>query len=527
MTELHRLLAHLNYEPRKQQVALYEHLITLDNNGVIAQAGTGVGKSIAILAAAAHLHAKHGRQVLVVTPTIVLMEQYLQRDAPATAECFGLEVNELRGKRWYYCSLSADINPDGGCAGSDVNCSMTAWEKKGYRCDYQEAKKRASESDIVITNSDMLIVNDRLLVEPIFDREGPLLVDESHQFEPKLRDWADRSIRADRLEKLNPPGRQLAKFIQKFHHSPERVEDQPQLPILIDRVLEELDLETHLSVRQKEIQESLQRVAGRLTARTDKALIWCDGEALKLNWLDVAPSARDLLQARPFALVSATIPGSMASSLGLQNARTIDVGHPFDYARQASIGISSVNGAYKYAIHPTNIEKRAEEIKDEVLRSNGGALLLFSSFKDLEKVYEHCFKAFRDAGLTILKQDGMADNAELGAKFRSDGNAVLFGSESFATGFDVPGDALRFVSIFKLAYPGKDPVTEALMRSYYGRYRDMMLMRVTQALGRGVRTVTDTCRFWIADARAEEVLNDNSLMCRHLKEFKREASPSR
>lgn len=521
-TELDRLLAHIGYQPRSQQVALFEHLITLDHDGVIAQAGTGVGKSIAVLAAAAHLHEKLGQQVLIVAPTNILLDQYMANDAPATAECFQLEVNELRGKRWYFCSLSAEVQPDGGCLGSDVDCSATNWTKKGYRCDYQEAKKRASESDIVITNSDMLIVNDRLLPEPIFDREGPLLIDEAHQFEPKLRNWADRSVRADRLERLNPSGRRLAKFIEKFRHQAERVLDQPQLPILIDDVLAELDYETHLSVRQKEIQESLQKIRGRISVPTDKALIWADGEALKLSWLDVAPSARDLLTARPFALVSATIPGSMASSLGLSNVKTIDVGHPFDYATQATIGISGVNGAYKYATHPDNITKRAEEIKERVLASGGGALLTFSSFKDLEKVYEHCFKAFRDAGLTILKQGGDVDNKELGEKFKADGNAVLFGSESFSTGFDVPGEALRFVSVFKLPYPGKDPVSEALMRNYYPRYKDQMLMRVTQALGRGVRTVNDTCRFWIADARAEAVLQDNSLMCRHLREFKRE-----
>jgi Rad3-related DNA helicase len=522
-SELTTLLDHIGYAPRPQQVALYEHLITLDHDGVIAQAGTGVGKSIAILAAAAHLREKFDRQVLVVTPTRVLTDQYMASDAPATGDCFGLDVRELRGKRWYYCARTEQsTGADMGCEGRDVDCTEKEWTAKGYRCDYQEAKLAARSADIVVTNSDMLIVNDRLLPDPIFDREGPLLIDEGHQFEPKLRDYADRSVRSDRLTRQGPPGRRLATWIERFKNNAMPVADQKQLPELIKDILDDYEEEVTLSVQQRQTKESLEKIYGRLLAPTDKAMIWTDGEALKLSWLDVSGTARELLQARPFALVSATIPSSMPSALGLQNARIIDVGHPFDYRKQATVGVSAVNGAYKYATHPDNIRKRAEEIEREVLAAGGGALLLFSSFKDLEKVYEYTFGAFKRAGLHILKQDGMRDNRELGEEFKAHGNAVLFGSESFATGFDAPGDALRLTSIFKLPYPGKDPVTEALMRNYYPRYKDQMLTRVVQAAGRLIRTVDDTGRLFIADARAEAVLQDNSLMCRHLREFKRE-----
>jgi ATP-dependent DNA helicase DinG len=89
---------------------------------------------------------------------------------------------------------------------------------------------------------------------------------------------------------------------------------------------------------------------------------------------------------------------------------------------------------------------------------------------------------------------------------RSHGNAVLFGTESFATGFDVPGDALRLVVIWKLPYPGLDPVTRAISNRSRQRYEDMMLMKVTQAAGRLIRTATDTGTIFIADSRAQEKL---------------------
>jgi Rad3-related DNA helicase len=520
-SELTTLLDHIGYAPRSQQVALYEHLITLDNTGVIAQAGTGVGKSIAILAAAAHLRQLHDVQSLVVTPTRVLMDQYMASDAPAAAECFGMEVAELRGKRWYSCARSAEFDPDAGCMASDANCTLQQWQENGYLCEYQEAKLRASAADIVVTNSDMLIVNDRLLQEPIFDREGPLLVDEAHQLEPKLRSWADRSVNADNLTRQGPAGRQLASWIAHFRE-PVVVADQPQLPSLIKGVLADFEEEVTLSVRQQQTKESLIKIESRLAAPTDKALIWTDGESLKLSWIDVSTTARELLRARPFGLVSATVPSSMAGSLGVEDARVIDVGHPFDYAKQASVGVSQVNGAFKYASHPNNIATRADEILTEVLAARGGALLLFSSFKDLERVYDQIAPALKSAGLTVLRQDGTVDNKLLGEQFKADGNAVLFGSESFATGFDAPGEALRLTVIFKLPYPGKDPVSEALMKRYYPRYKDQMLTRITQAAGRLIRTVDDQGRLFIADSRAAAVLQDNSLMCRHLREFKRQ-----
>lgn len=520
-SELSTLLAHQGYAPRPQQVALFEHLIGLDNTGVIAQAGTGVGKSIAVLAAAVRLHQETEKQALIVTPTRILMDQYLRSDAPATAACFDLSVEELRGKRWYACARSAKIDPEAGCLGRDSNCTEMEWTKEGYECLYQEAKLRARGADIVVTNSDMLIVNDRLLPEPIFDREGPLLVDEAHQLEPKLRDWANRSLRGEWIARYGPSGRRLANWIEKFKHNAEVVIDQPQLPVLLQDILNDMAEEVAPSRRTLEMQESITKIFARITMPTDRALVWCDGEALKLSWIDVSSTARELLRARPFGLVSATVPASMPGALGVDDAKIIDVGHPFDYGKQASVGVSGVNGAYKYATHPENIPKRAEEILREVLAAKGGALLLFSSFKDMEKVYELTCKRMREAGLTVLKQGGLVDNKELGEQFKADGNAVLFGSESFATGFDVPGEALRLVVIFKLPYPGKDPVTEALMAKYFVRYKDQMLTRVTQAAGRLVRTVDDTGRLYIADSRAHAVLQDNSLMCRHLREFRR------
>jgi Rad3-related DNA helicase len=524
-TELTRLLAHIGYDQRPQQTALFEHLKTLDHDGVIAQAGTGVGKSIAVLAAAAHLHDHYGKQVLIVTPTRVLMDQYMKSDAISASSCFCLSIEELRGKAWYACEQGGDGTAEnGGCPGYEGGCEATAWAEGKHWCEYRDQKKRAQEADIVITNTDMLIVNDRLVPGEFFDPEGPLLVDEAHQLEPKLRDFSDRSLRADWLQKWSEAGAELSRYIRSFGRDAAKVPLDGPIANKLRAFMESVDTQGDAGVpeRVKKMYESAAKILARVNVPSENALVWCDGESLKLSWIDIAASARELLQARPFGLVSATIPKSMPSSLGVADARIVDVGHPFDYAKQATLSISQINGAYQYAKERSNLTKRAGELEDQVLASGGGALLLFSSFKDLEAVYEETFAAFKAAGLTILKQDGVLDNKLLGEAFKRDGSAVLFGSESFATGFDAPGDALRFVGIWKLPYPGKDPVSEALMKRFYNRYNDLMLTRVTQAVGRLIRTTSDKGHVWIGDSRAEgKILGDGGLMTSHLKEFRR------
>lgn len=519
--ELTQLLDHIGYSERPQQTRLFEHLITLDNKGVIAQAGTGVGKSIAVLAAAVHLHRKFEKQVLIVTPLISLMDQYMRSDVPSTADCFKISIEELRGKRHYKCEKDEE-----GCPGHEGGCTGESWTAGDHWCEYRDQKARAMAASIVVTNADMLIVNDRLLPEPFFDREGPVLVDEGHTLEPKLRAFSDRKMRADWVERVNASGKELAKFIGRFKREPETVTGSTELPGLLEAFMASIQAQSAAglepSKRDLELYESATKIYNRITTPHENALVWANGEALNLSWVDVSGSARELLTARPFALVSATVPGSMASSLGVSDAKIVDVGHPFDYGKQATLSISNVNGAYQYSREKSNLQKRAAELKSHVLKHEGGALLLFSSFKDMEAVYEELIRDLRTAGLTVLKQGGQMDNKELGAAFKAHGNAVLFGSESFATGFDVPGDALRLVGIWKLPYPGKDPVTEALMRRFYPRYNDLMLTRVTQAIGRLIRTVDDKGHVWIGDSRAEgKILGDNSLMVRHLKEFAR------
>lgn len=550
MTELEQYLAQAGFEARKPQLALYEHLIRADRRGVIAQAGTGTGKSAAILSAAAHSARQNLQQSIVITPTLTLMDQYEEKDVPVMeAACPDLEFASLRGRAHYFCEMTASgLTEMGldyviGCEGSDGGCTKRGWaghdddcppgcsddHEIRWRCDYQAAKARASMANVVITNSDMLIVNDRILTPlgaEIFSPEGQLFVDEAHQLEQKLRDWASRSIwwkNLDRFRFAGTAGPTLAKWLQNQDNVD--LKSARGFPLGALREIAYAEMPSPFPrdglSKQRETQEACSRLLEFIDNPHDSAVAHVNQGSLKMDWINIAKSAGELLTQRAFGLVSATVPRTMAATLGVPDAPFIDVGHPFDYGTQAWLGFSPYGGDYKSAQSPSNFEFRVNEVIDLIRRAKGGALILFSSFRDLEAVSNRVIPQIRNEVGEILIQDHDCDKAELARRFKADGNAVLFGSESFATGFDVPGDALRLVVVWKLPYPAVNPVSNAIRTASYARYEDSMRVRAVQAIGRLIRTNQDRGIVWVADARGRRLLDTSDPLTAHLPTFAR------
>jgi len=89
---------------------------------------------------------------------------------------------------------------------------------------------------------------------------------------------------------------------------------------------------------------------------------------------------------------------------------------------------------------------------------------------------------------------------ELADQMRDLGNAVLFGTDSFWTGVDVPGDALAQVIVTRFPFdPPTHPITEAKtewIRDHGGNpFNDLTLpdalIKFRQGIGRLIRTQSD------------------------------------
>ncbi len=173
-----------------------------------------------------------------------------------------------------------------------------------------------------------------------------------------------------------------------------------------------------------------------------------------------------------------------AGQLGLAGARTSRWDSPFDYARQA---LWFVPRGLPQPADPL-YNARVMDLACELIGySRGRTFLLFTSHRALREVAE----GLAGCGLPYpLLVQGSAPRAELLARFRDLGNAVLLGTASFWEGVDVPGEALSCVVIDRLPFasPG-DPVLAAridALRSQGGNpFRDYQLPQAVIALKQG------------------------------------------
>lgn len=109
------------YKDRPQQVELSREILDTFRSGtnLIAEAPTGVGKSLAALVPAFEMIEKEDARVLVVTSSILLQGQYIDKDIPFLEKLYGIDSGAvlIKGKSNYVCeqrvnSLNGTVNID-------------------------------------------------------------------------------------------------------------------------------------------------------------------------------------------------------------------------------------------------------------------------------------------------------------------------------------------------------------------------------------------------------------------------------
>jgi ATP-dependent DNA helicase DinG len=198
----------------------------------------------------------------------------------------------------------------------------------------------------------------------------------------------------------------------------------------------------------------------------------------------------------------------MLTRLGADNTKTLALGSPFDYAKQATLFIESdlpdPSEAAKFA--PAACEKILEYIQ----KTRGGAFVLFTSYSALKDAAQRLKLDLENLGYPVLIQGENETRKILLDRFRTTPNAVLFGTSSFWQGIDVRGEALRNVIIVKLPFSVPDePVIEARLEAItraggnpFMEYSvPQAIIRLKQGFGRLIRSKTDTGIVVILDSR--------------------------
>ena len=196
-------------------------------------------------------------------------------------------------------------------------------------------------------------------------------------------------------------------------------------------------------------------------------------------------------------------------SLGLDEENCIEaiIKSPFNYDEQMSVYIpTDIQDSENINAFVTDASKF---ILDILLKTNGKAFILFTSYTMLNQIYYSISKKLIDKGFEVFLH-GDKPRSQLIKEFKEAENPILFGTTSFWEGVDVQGENLSNVIITKLPFlVPTDPVVSAISKKIEenggNSFTDFQLpeaiIKFKQGVGRLIRKKTDSGNIFILDNR--------------------------
>ena len=231
--------------------------------------------------------------------------------------------------------------------------------------------------------------------------------------------------------------------------------------------------------------------------------------------LDIRDALREQMNGPPKAWVftSATLGDDdrlswFTESAGLDDARVLRLGSPFDYAAHARLYVPRGFPKPNEPSHAPSVALLAARCA----RALGGrTFVLTTTLRALQAIGEQLRVEFEGQGdtLQVLVQ-GQIPKRQLMQQFLAQPRSVLVGSQSFWEGIDVPGDALQCVLIDKLPFPPpNDPLVEARVKRLENEGRNAFAdyfvaeaaVSLKQGAGRLIRSETDRGLLVVCDPR--------------------------
>jgi len=411
-------------------------------------------------------------------------------------------------------------------------------------CFAELAREDAHSAQVIVTNHALLAI-DAIDGVPMLPEYDAVVVDEAHELaarvtqastdelDPVIVERAARRARArissGEGDDLTDASDALADILARTEQG--RIDEVPQplhqvLSLVRDSARaclsafpKEDKSEPDAALQQaRGMVDDVRKIAERMAAKAETEVLWMSdnrgNKQLHIAPIDVSNALRDKLFAdKTVVLTSATLKlgggfEPVARSLGLWGDdpawTSLDVGSPFDYAKQGMLYVArGLPAPGRDGLE----EAQLAEITSLIQAAGGRTLGLFSSRRGAEKAAEEVRERLPDIDIWC---QGDAQLPELARRFAETPSTCLFGTLSLWQGVDLPGDTCQLVIIDRIPFPRPDdPLMSARQRLVEKRGGNGFMtvaaqhaaLLLAQGTGRLIRRASDRGVVAILDPR--------------------------